>query len=194
MTFSKNEFEVNKLLGLFCGKKARIFYEILIIFVLFTVTWYFCVVFAVSMTRFVGIKSISDSCEIDEYSISNFTTHCRGLYTFYVFIIYIWTLILVVFEFKSQVSVQLISFILQVFVVCILMFVTSIGLMYGNLIYNKDTGRYHEMSNYVSGHAHYGNGVLAWNWNGIGDMLLIGMWSYVSSFSVPDVIDPLRYV
>ena len=193
-TFDKNEFELNKLLGLFCGKTTRIIYELNIIFVLFTASWYYCVAFCVSMARFVGIESISNSCQIEEYSMSNFDNGCRGLYSFYVLVLYIWTMILVGFEFKAQISVQVISFIIQVFVVCILIFITSIGLMYGNLDYDSDSGKYYEISNYKSGQAHYGKNIVAWDWYGIGYMLVAAMWSYTCSFSVPDVIDPLRFV
>ena len=191
-TFHKNDFEVNELLAMFCGKITRLIYEICIIFALFTCSWYYFGVFSISMTRFVGISTISENCEIESYSMSNFDNDCRSLYTFYVFLFYVWTMILTLFEFRAQVGIQVLSFSLQVFIVCGLIYVTCIGLMYGNLDYDADTGKYYQISNYKSGKAHYGKDVVAWDWDGIGYMLTIGMWCYTSAFAVPDLIDPLR--
>ena len=185
--FYRNEYELNHLIGMFCGRRWRIGYDITFFVAQMISLWSYCALFGASLARTVGIDGISSSCNIE---LSGYTEDCRLLYTFYSCIFWIWCIILVLMDFTEQMSLQIISFIARIIII-MLIIITSIGLMYGNLYYDIGDGSYHERSN--DNTPYYGPGVSPWKWSGLLYFIAVAVFAFSNQFCVPDVIEPLKY-
>ena len=184
--FKRNEYELNHICGIFCGKRWRIGYEISFITLTIVGLWSFMVLFGASLARIAGISSISSSCDIETES-NNY--NCRLLYSFYVCMFWIWCTIIVLLDFTEQKFVQYGSFFAR-FSIVLLIIITSIGLMYGNLYYSKDSGKYYKRDN--DNVPYYGDGTAAWKWNGFMDCYATAIFGLTSQYCIPDILHPLR--
>ena len=185
--FKRNEYELSHIVGLFCGKKWRIMYEISYIITELTALWSFMVLFGASLARVASIPNISSSsCDVETES-NNY--NCRLLYSFYIVIFWIWNTIIVLLDFTEQQFVQYGSFFIRLLIV-LLIIITSIGLMYGNLYYSESSGKYYERSN--DNIPCYGDGTAAWKWNGFMDCYVTAIFAFTCQFCIPDVLSPLK--
>ena len=188
--FKRNEYELNHMVGLFCGKKWRLLYEISFVIYGIVTLWGFMVLFGASLARVASIPGISSSsCDVETES-NNF--NCRLLYSFYIIIFWIWNTIIVLLDFTEQQFVQYGSFFLR-FLIVLLIIITSIGLMYGNLYYSEDSGKYYKRTddNNSSNTPYYGDNTAAWKWNGLLDCYATAIFAFVSQYCIPDVLHPL---
>ena len=183
---NRNEYELNHIVGLFCGKTWRIIYEVSFIINEITALWSYMVLFGASLARIGGISSISTSCDV-ETEPNNY--NCRLLYSFYICLFWIWCTFIVLLDFTEQRFVQFGSFFVRLLIV-LLIVITSIGLMYGDLYYDNSSGRYYERSNDST--PYYGEGLSAWKWSGFMDYYAVATFAFTTQFCVPDTLQPLR--
>ena len=68
---------------------------------------------------------------------------------------------------------------MQLIIIICSVYVTSIGLIYGNLDYDPSSNKYYKIDNYVSGKPHYGPNVEMFNINGIfySIVVILCIWS-----------------
>ncbi|ETO05209.1 hypothetical protein RFI_32188 [Reticulomyxa filosa] len=97
----RNEYQMNELMGIFCGRKWKIFYEVSFLIGMMATLWAYSVLFATSLTRVFGVSGISNACEIDSGDYA-----CRNLYNFYVGVFWIWTILICLVNFSEQASFQ----------------------------------------------------------------------------------------
>ena len=85
--------------GIFGGFWWRLFYDIFFGICTLTALWSYVTLFGVSLARSFGISSISTACNMES---SSGTSSCRGLYTLYVCLFYIWSLFASLMGLKHQ--------------------------------------------------------------------------------------------
>eukprot|EP01084_Bolivina_argentea_P043197 79590_1 len=59
------KFEINQLVGMFCGHHIRRLYEVMITLYIFSACWSYTSVFASALTRQFGISIISSRCDME---------------------------------------------------------------------------------------------------------------------------------
>jgi len=111
---------------------------------------------------------------------------CRiVLYSLYVCIFWVWTLIVSLMDFTEQQSIQIFATFCRI-LISLLMVVTSIGLLYSVWDYN---GIDYEYASVTSGEQ--AKGVRAWKWSGIAYMIAVSSFAFGNQYCVTDIITPL---
>jgi len=176
------EYELNELIGIFCGKYYRIIYEVLFTIAMVMELCSYCTLFGVSMTRHIGIDPISKACDITQPH----TSECRGLYSFYIGIFWLWSMFITIQDFPAQAGYQTFSSIMRFIIIFVMLF-TAIGLMYSGWSYNGQT-----FEQYTGSSPHYGEGVAAFQWAKTLSFFGIAGFAYGNQFCTSDVLAPLR--
>eukprot|EP01083_Nonionella_stella_P015446 43235_1 len=178
--YTRNEYQLSELIGMFCGKRWKICYDVFYGISLIIALWSYSALFGISLARNIGIPGISDACDITE----GVTAECRGLYSLYVCIFWIWTVIITSMDFTEQQGIQVGAAVARICIIS-LMIITSIGLIYSSWAYDG--------SEYVmtSPTAEYAKGVSAWKWSGMAYMIAVSAFAYGNQYCVTDIIQPL---
>jgi len=142
----------------------------------------YCTLFGVSMARNVGIPGISDACDITHAHSSE----CRGLYSFYIGLFWIWSMFISIQDFPAQAGYQTFSSIMRFFIMFVMLY-TSIALMYSSYTYDGTSFQADVIKK-----PHYGNGVVAFDWIKVLSFFGIAGFAYGNQFCTSDVLAPLR--
>ena len=119
---------------------------------------------------------------------SSGTSSCRGLYTLYVCLFYIWSLFASLMGLKHQKILQVTAFIAKM-IIFLLMFITSIGLIYSYWYYNGNDWIYNSSLSIPN----YGNNIKAFNISSMPYMIAVASFAYGNQFCTTDIIQPLSY-
>ena len=92
----RNEYQLNELIGMFCGKWWRLAYDVTFGLSTLIVLWSYNVLFGVSLARNIGIPLIASACNME----NDDSTDCRGLYSFWVLVFWVWTLTITLIDFQ----------------------------------------------------------------------------------------------
>eukprot|EP01084_Bolivina_argentea_P203253 347178_1 len=184
-SFIKNEYQLSELIGMFCGKWWKLFYDISYCISILIALWSYSSLFGVSLARNIGMTGISSACDMSADIDRN--SECRGLYSLYVLIFWIWTLIISLMDFTEQQSIQIFATIARVCIIS-LMIITSIGLIYSSWYYDGNT---YEISTSYTSTGSYASSIYAWKWNGMASMIAVSAFAYGNQYCVTDIINPL---
>lgn len=187
--FLRNEYEINELIGIFCGEKWRIIYDLFFGLSTITTLWAYCVLFCSSMSLvFNIIPFINDGNTCDIINIDNDNTQCWHLYSFYCLLFFIWCIITTLIDLNEQSKMQIITFIFRI-IISFIMIMTSIGLMYGNLEFDSKSSEYILKKKNINSME---KTIPLWNWDGLLFFISVCTLSFTGHFCVPDIIKPLK--
>lgn len=174
------DYQLSQLIGIFCGKKWRHAYQILFAVASLVGLWSYFALFALSLSRTISISFISDSCNIQ---LTNYTSECRLLYSFFIVVFWLWAIFITSVEFRQQ-SIFQITITSFRFLSVFLMTMTSIVMMYSYMSYNQISSTFVSNNNESN---IYGSDVETWKWSGIAIMIAASAFSYGNQFCVTDV-------
>ena len=138
--FIENEYQLSQLIGLFGGKWWKLFYDISYCISTLIALWSYSALFGVSLARNIGISVIAKECDMS-IDADDESDGCRALYSFYVCIFWVWTLIVSLMDFTEQQSIQIFATFCRILIIG-LMVCTSIGLLYSVWDYNGTSYEY----------------------------------------------------
>ena len=128
---------------MFCGKWWKLFYDISFCLTVLISLWSYSALFGVSLARNIGIPAIADACDMSVQGDGE--SGCRGLYSLYVCIFWVWTLVLSLMDFTEQQNVQVFATFCRVLIIGLMVF-TSIGLIYSGWVYNGTSYGYNTVT------------------------------------------------
>lgn len=184
-SFTVNEYQLSSLLGLFGGKWWKLLYDVSYGLATLIALWSYSALFGISLARNIGIPGIAVACDMAEDG-DDANTGCRGLYSFYVALFWVWTCVLSLMDFSEQQGVQMAATFARVIIIG-LMVLTCIGLIYSNWHYDGRT--YHYLDDDTS--ESYAEGVSPWKWSGLAYMMAVCAFAYGNQYCVTDIIEPL---
>ena len=94
----RNEYPLSELIGIFAGKWWRLGYDVFFGVGMLIALWDYNVLIGLTMTRTIGISSISQECNLE----SDDSSGCRSLYTLWVCLFFIWSVVVTLIDFKHQ--------------------------------------------------------------------------------------------
>lgn len=175
----QHRFEVNELVEMFLGLRARRFYELLVIIYLVGALWSYSSVFASSLASHVGIPGISEECNI----YKDGSSACNNLYLTYMAMFAVVAVPLTCLDLTEMKAMQIALAVFR-FVSLITMMVTSIVAMYS---YPNPEPAAHSAATKP-----YYSDVPAFNWSGLGLMFPISIYAQIFHHSVPGLSHPLK--
>jgi hypothetical protein len=178
-------YQLNELIGMFCGRYWRITYEILFGCAVIIQLWSFATVFGLSLTQNISMGTLY-SCNIQ--SVNGYTSGCRALYSIFILIFWVWIMFVTSMNFKHQRWLQIFATFFR-FINVVIMSATSIAFLYSNVYYDPITGNFDSIigPNANTAGPHYGPGVSAWKWNGLSFMIAVTAVAYGNQYCVTDV-------
>merc|ERR1719361_345951 len=166
---------------MFAGEWWRFAYDVMFGISMIVALWDYNVLLGLVLARTIGISSISNACNMD----SDHDSECRSLYSFWICLFFVWSVVVTLIDFKHQKWLQVTSTILRMVVIAT-MAVTSIGLIYSGWYYNGSD--YEWVGNDYSYDADN-----LWNWSDIAYFMAVAAFAYGNQFCIPDVISPMEY-
>ena len=170
---------------MFGGKWWKLGYDIFYGISTLIALWSYSALFGVSLARNIGIPGIADACDMS-LDTEERAEGCRGLYSLYVSIFWIWTLIVSLMDFTEQQGIQIFATAARIAIISLMIF-TSIGLIYSSWYYDGATYQLSEVD--LSGS--YAEGTSAWKWSGMAYMIAVSAFAYGNQYCVTDIIEPL---
>jgi amino acid permease len=181
-TRSQHRYEMNELVEMFLGLRARRFYEVLVIIYLVGALWSYTSVFASSLASHVGLPNINGGNECDIYKDSS--SSCSDLYYTYVAM---FTLVAVPLTCLDLTEMKILQIGLAIFrfVSLATMMITSMVAIYRYP--SPEPGAHSPSSSpYVSGD------FKAFDWANLGLVFPVAVYSQIFHHSVPGLSHPLK--
>lgn len=165
-TLERNKYQLNELIGMFCGKKVRYFYEVVFFASQVSGLWGFMALFGASLSKVAAIGGVSHTCNIEDiYAVTDLSdetdAECLRLYSIYVSIFWVWAVFITMIEFEHQKWLQIISTLARVSIIFV-MAITSVGLIFSDYMYDGNTFVYTSKSK-----PHVASGVSSLNLGGL---------------------------
>lgn len=171
MIYNDNNYPCTQIkyiyIGMFGGKWWKLSYDIFYGVATLIALWSYSALFGVSLARNIGITGISDACDMS-LDAEDREEGCRGLYSLYVSIFWIWTLIVSLMDFSEQQAIQIFATGARILIISLMIF-TSIGLIYSSWYYD---GEAYQLST-IDLSGKYAEGTLAWKWSGMAYMIAV---------------------
>ena len=177
----QHRFEMNELVEMFMGLRARRFYELLVIIYLVGALWSYTSVFASSLASHVGIPGINGGHECDIYKDGS--SSCTNLYLFYIALFSLVSVPLTCLDLTEMKLLQIALAIFR-FVSLATMMITSIVAIYS---YPNPDPEAHS-----SAHAPYYSNMVAFDWTNLGLVFPIAIYAQIFHHSVPGLTHPLK--
>ena len=112
--------------GMFCGKWWKLLYDVSYVLATLIALWSYSALFGISLARNVGIPGIAAACDMNADG-DDPDTGCRGLYSFYVALFWVWTCFVSLMDFSEQQGIQIAATVARVLIISLMM-LTSIGM------------------------------------------------------------------
>lgn len=130
--------EISELLDLFVGKWAKNTFLILLAIYMYISLWSYSAVFSSSLLTLVPFPGISIDYVCDIYN-ENFPPACNHSYLLYMLLFFFTVMPLISMDLAEQVGIQIFLFFFR-FTAILLMFITSMIVMYHTPFYRNEQG------------------------------------------------------
>lgn len=179
---SQHRFEMNELVEMFVGVRARRFYEILVVIYLVGALWSYTSVFASSLASHVGLPGINNGNECDIYK--NHSNGCSDLYLTYIALFSLVAIPLTCLD-LTEMKILQIGLAIFRFVSLATMMITSIVAIYSYP--NPDP-----LADSPDHAPYLSRNFVAFDWTNLGLVFPIAIYSQIFHHSVPGLSHPLR--